>query len=75
MSLTVEAIYEGGVLKPTQPLALREHEKVRVTIDSAVDAVRRTAGLLGWPCAVVAFVLASGPKGRASTGLGGPRSG
>ena len=48
MSLTIEAVYEGGVLKPTQPLALREHEKVQVTIDSAVDAVRRTAGLLGW---------------------------
>ncbi len=35
MPLTVEAIYENGVLKPTQPLPLREHEKVRVTVEPA----------------------------------------
>jgi predicted DNA-binding antitoxin AbrB/MazE fold protein len=29
MSLTVEAIYEDGVLKPAQPLPFSEHEKVR----------------------------------------------
>jgi predicted DNA-binding antitoxin AbrB/MazE fold protein len=28
MTLTVEAIYEDGVLKPAQPLPLREHEQV-----------------------------------------------
>jgi predicted DNA-binding antitoxin AbrB/MazE fold protein len=48
MGLTVIAVYEDGVLKPDQPLPLREHEKVHVTIDTAVDAVRRSAGLLGW---------------------------
>jgi len=33
MSITVEAIYESGVLKPLEPLdSLREHERVRVVV-------------------------------------------
>jgi predicted DNA-binding antitoxin AbrB/MazE fold protein len=33
MGITVEAIYESGVLKPVTPLdTLREHERVRITI-------------------------------------------
>ena len=32
MTLTVEAVYENGVLKPAQPLPLKEHEKVRITV-------------------------------------------
>jgi len=35
MAITVEAVYENGVLKPTQPLPLKEHEKVRVTVEPA----------------------------------------
>ena len=35
MPLTVEAVYENGVLKPAQPLPLQEHEKVRVTVEPA----------------------------------------
>jgi predicted DNA-binding antitoxin AbrB/MazE fold protein len=34
MTLTVEAIYENGVLKPAQPLPLQEHAKVRVTVET-----------------------------------------
>src|SRR5271170_4545419 len=45
MTLTVEAIYENGVLKPAQPLPLQEHEKVRITVEAAVSHVRRSAGL------------------------------
>jgi predicted DNA-binding antitoxin AbrB/MazE fold protein len=48
MTLTVEAIYENGVLKPAQPLPLKEHETVRITIEPAVTHVRRSAGLIGW---------------------------
>ena len=48
MTLTVEAIYENGVLKPLQPLPLKEHEKVRITVKAAVSHVRRSAGLIGW---------------------------
>lgn len=32
MAITIEAIYEDGVLKPTQPLPFEEHEKVRITV-------------------------------------------
>jgi len=48
MALTVEAIYENGVLKPTQPLPLKEHEKVRVTIEPATNWVQATAGMFGF---------------------------
>lgn len=34
MTITIEAIYEAGVLKPLEPLPdLEEHEKVRVTVE------------------------------------------
>jgi len=33
MPLTVQPICENGVLKPTGLLPLKEHEKVRVTLD------------------------------------------
>jgi predicted DNA-binding antitoxin AbrB/MazE fold protein len=32
MTLTVEATYENGVLRPAQPLPLKEFEKVEVMI-------------------------------------------
>jgi predicted DNA-binding antitoxin AbrB/MazE fold protein len=48
MGLTFEAVYENGVLKPARPLPLREHEKVRITLEPAVSRVRRSAGLIGW---------------------------
>ena len=46
--LIVVATYENGVLKPDRPLPLAEHEKVQVTIHTAVSRVRATAGLI--PC-------------------------
>ena len=36
MAFTVEAVYENGVLKPAEPLPLKEHEKVRVTVEPAL---------------------------------------
>ena len=51
MNITVEAIYEAGVLKPLTPLLeLPEHTKVRITVevlsgtvshDSVIDEQRR----------------------------------
>jgi predicted DNA-binding antitoxin AbrB/MazE fold protein len=35
MALTVEAVYENGVLRPAQPLPPKEHEKVHVTVEPA----------------------------------------
>ncbi len=48
MILTVEAIYENGVLKPIQPLPLKEHEKVRITVAPERTWAERTAGMLQW---------------------------
>ena len=33
MSITIDATYENGVLKPAQPLPLSEHAQVRVTVE------------------------------------------
>lgn len=54
MAVTIEAIYENGVLKPAEPLSLAENEKVQITIqrrptvDEALQAVRRGYGLVRW---------------------------
>jgi predicted DNA-binding antitoxin AbrB/MazE fold protein len=48
MAITVEAVYENGVLKPAQPLPFKEHEKLHITISSPANWVQETAGLLGW---------------------------
>jgi predicted DNA-binding antitoxin AbrB/MazE fold protein len=48
MTLTIEAVYENGVLKPAQPLPLPEHAKVQIMVKAAVSRVRQTAGLIGW---------------------------
>jgi predicted DNA-binding antitoxin AbrB/MazE fold protein len=48
MQITVEATYENGVLKPVQPLPLKEHEMVRITLEPAVSLSRQTAGMVPW---------------------------
>ncbi len=55
MFVTVNAVYENGVLKLKEPLPFQEHEEVRVTVQVAQqtvvdgkEAVRRSYGLLGW---------------------------
>jgi len=48
MPITVEAIYEAGVLKPVEPLPLQEHEKVRITIEPKPSWVQETYGLCAW---------------------------
>ena len=35
MVITVDAVYSGGVLRPSRPLALREGQHVEVTLTSA----------------------------------------
>jgi predicted DNA-binding antitoxin AbrB/MazE fold protein len=49
MSITVEAVYENGVLKLQQPLPLKEQEKVRITVEPQLSWADRTAGMLKWP--------------------------
>jgi predicted DNA-binding antitoxin AbrB/MazE fold protein len=48
MTLTVEAVYENGVLKPAQPLPLKEHERVRITVEPGDSPLLRAYGLMGW---------------------------
>ena len=48
MTLTVEAVYENGVLKPTQPLPLKEHTRVRVAVEVKQSVARESAGMLRW---------------------------
>jgi predicted DNA-binding antitoxin AbrB/MazE fold protein len=48
MTITIEAIYENGVLRPTRPLPLHEQEVVRITIEPELSWAERTAGLIQW---------------------------
>lgn len=48
MAITVEAVYENGTLKLKEPLPLKEHETVRITVEPALTWAERTAGML--PC-------------------------
>jgi predicted DNA-binding antitoxin AbrB/MazE fold protein len=51
MAITVEAVYENGVLKPTQPLpVLPEGARLWLTLHVAAekDRVQKSYGLLGW---------------------------
>jgi predicted DNA-binding antitoxin AbrB/MazE fold protein len=48
MAITIEATYENGLLRPVSPLPLKEHEKVRLTIEPAEDWVQATAGMFGF---------------------------
>jgi predicted DNA-binding antitoxin AbrB/MazE fold protein len=39
MTKTVSAVYENGVLRPSEPLPLTEHQKVSVTVSDARESV------------------------------------
>ena len=40
MSITLEAIYEDGLLRPLSPLALPEHTRVRVVLNDLDEGER-----------------------------------
>ena len=48
MTHTVEATYENGVLRLANPLPLKQHEKVRVTVESESGGIVGAFGMLGW---------------------------
>jgi predicted DNA-binding antitoxin AbrB/MazE fold protein len=48
MAITIEATYENGVLKPAQPLPLKEREHVLVTVRRATSVADQTYGMIGW---------------------------
>jgi len=41
----VEAIYEGGLLRPLQPLALPDHTRVRLSVQTLENDSERTEWL------------------------------
>jgi predicted DNA-binding antitoxin AbrB/MazE fold protein len=45
MTLQVDAIYDNGVLKPLEPLALPDHTRVKLTIASEADVIDASATL------------------------------
>ena len=47
-TLTVEAVYEDGVLKPKQPLPLQEHAQVRITAHPRVRNLADSYGIMGF---------------------------
>ena len=42
----IEAIYEGGVLKPAQPLDISEHTRVQITIDPQDEPRKKAEHIL-----------------------------
>ena len=48
MAITVQAIYENGVLKPIQALPLQEHERVQITVQTAKSPILQAYGIMGW---------------------------
>jgi predicted DNA-binding antitoxin AbrB/MazE fold protein len=48
MPLTIEAVYENGVIRPVQPLPLKEQERVQLTIVPRTSWVQETFGICGW---------------------------
>jgi predicted DNA-binding antitoxin AbrB/MazE fold protein len=41
MALTIEAVYENGVLRPARPLPLQENERVQITVETPPLVVER----------------------------------
>jgi predicted DNA-binding antitoxin AbrB/MazE fold protein len=46
MTLAIEAVFENGVLKPLNPLALEEHQTVRLIVET--DATIEVAQAPSW---------------------------
>ena len=48
MAITVEAVYENGVLKPSEPLPWKDGERVRLAISSLDSPILKAYGILGF---------------------------
>jgi predicted DNA-binding antitoxin AbrB/MazE fold protein len=48
MTVTVEAVYENGLLKPSQPLPFADRTKVRVTVEADNSPLVQAYGMMGW---------------------------
>jgi predicted DNA-binding antitoxin AbrB/MazE fold protein len=48
MSITVEAVYENGVLRPSVPLPWKEGERVRIEVSSLDSPLLKAYGIMGF---------------------------
>jgi predicted DNA-binding antitoxin AbrB/MazE fold protein len=48
MAITVEAVYENGVLKLSEPLPRKNGERVRVAISSLDSPLLKAYGIMGF---------------------------
>src|SRR5512145_1785833 len=48
MAITIEAVYENGVLKPCEPLPLKDGDKVRIAVSSLESPILKAYGIMGW---------------------------
>ena len=46
--ITVEAVYENGVLKPAEPLPWKDGERVSVSVSSLDSPILKAYGLMGF---------------------------
>ena len=47
MTQKVEAVYTGGVLKPTRELSLKDNQRVRLTVETIDDPSRDRQAAIG----------------------------
>ena len=48
MAMTVEAIYENGVLKPSEPLPWKDGARVSIVISSLDSPILKAYGIMGF---------------------------
>jgi predicted DNA-binding antitoxin AbrB/MazE fold protein len=48
MALIIDAIYENGVLIPSQPLPWKEGERVRIAVSSVDSPILKAYGIMGF---------------------------
>jgi len=48
MAITIDAVYENGVLKPSQPLPWKEGERVRIAVSSLDSPILKAYGIMGF---------------------------
>jgi predicted DNA-binding antitoxin AbrB/MazE fold protein len=48
VAIIVEAVYENGVLRPVEPLPLKEQERVLLRVQPGDTPLLRAYGIMGW---------------------------
>jgi predicted DNA-binding antitoxin AbrB/MazE fold protein len=48
MAITVEAVYENGVLRPAEPLPWKDGERVRVAVSSLDSPILKAYGIMAF---------------------------